>query len=413
MTTSMLPSRRGRYGTVGRPVRLFEGFLQKRAAVQDRLLEAGISEEDLHEWLTPDGRNGRFNDEALEECLREAGVSESPVTDGQTDLEELLSEAASTSNFGAYLSDKATKRLMWAFREAPAVWRTYGRTYSVPDFKPVSFVKLDEMADLLPVPEGGAVVDQDLGEIEGPEVTVGTWARSFGVSRKAIINDDLNQLRERPAAMGRAVARTMAKDAVQRTLEANPLAYDGNAVFALAHDNLISGVIDETNVGKLATGIETARDDWDNRLALRVGGLLCPPELRLVAMRIVNSTTVPLAGFFQAGGVTADMPTTPPPHGFGNANVISQVVPQVTIEPYLTSAVDYYAYANPNDAPGLAVGFLNGKQDPDVFLKDPGMRNVLGTSDPYDGDVFDVHWMVRHDWGTAFLDWRGWQKSAN
>ncbi len=408
MTPTTLPSRRGRYGTVGRPVRLFEGFLQKREQVRERLDEVGITEADLHEWLTPDGRNGRFNDNALEESLREAGVSDTAV-EGQdrTELEELLTEAASTSNFGAYLSDKATKRLMWAYREAPSVWRRYGRTYSVPDFKPVSFVKLDEMADLLPVTEGGAVVDQDLGEIEGPEVTVGTWARAFGISRKAIINDDLNQLRERPAAMGRAVARTMAKDVVQRTLEANPNAYDGTPTFAVGHGNLISGVIHETTVGQLVTGLEIQRDDHGNRLGLRAGGLLVPPELRLRAMVIVNSTIVPLAGQVTTGLTNAL------PHGQGGANVIASVVPEVTVEPYLNDATDYYVYANPNDAPGLAVGFLNGKQDPDVFLKDPGMRNVLGTSDPYDGDVFDVNWMTRHDWGTAFLDWRGWQKAAN
>jgi hypothetical protein len=41
------------------------------------------------------------------------------------------------------------------------------------------------------------------------------------------------------------------------------------------------------------------------------------------------------------------------------------------------------------------------------------MRNVLGTSDPYSMEYDEVAWKARHDWGTAFLDWRGWVKAAN
>jgi hypothetical protein len=85
----------------------------------------------------------------------------------------------------------------------------------------------------------------------------------------------------------------------------------------------------------------------------------------------------------------------------------------VVQEPWLNDPNDYYITADPQIAPGLAVGFLNGKQTPDIFLRDPGMRNVLGTSDPYSMHYDEIFWKVRHDWGTVILDWRGVQKSAN
>jgi len=42
-----------------------------------------------------------------------------------------------------------------------------------------------------------------------------------------------------------------------------------------------------------------------------------------------------------------------------------------------------------------------------VFLKDPGMRNVLGGSDPYTMSSTRSGGRSELKWGTAMLDWRG------
>lgn len=402
-TTLQTPSQ---YGTVGKSVRLYEGFLQKRRVIERRLQEAGLNEGDLRAWRDPE--RAVFRPGEMVESLREAGVSERPAgEDRPSELEELLQESASTSDFGSYLSDKATKRLMAGYTEAPSSWRQYTRIYSVPDFKPISFVRLNEMQDLLPVPEGGPYIDSPLDETVGPQVSVGTFGRTFGISRKAIVNDDLNQLRERPAALGRATVRTMAKSTIG-LLEANPNTYDGNATFSVAHGNLITGVMSEQSVADLIKAMRRQKDDSGNKLALRPQALLAPPELEMEAMRIVNSTIVPLAGY--APGSTR---TEALNFGVGGTNVLAAVVRNTIIEDYFNEPADFYVVADPNEAPTLAKGFLNGKQTPDIFLKDPGMRNVLGTSDPYSMNYDEVEWKVRHDWGDAILDWRGIAKSAN
>jgi len=208
------------YGTWRRNVPLFEAYLQAQAVADDRLEEAGVS-------------------------LVEAARSD----------DEDLREAATTSDFATYLSDKATKRVMWSYNEVSAGWRRYARTYSVPDFKPISFVRTSEMQDLLPVNEGDPYRDSQISEIVGPSLTVGTFGRTFALSRRAIINDDLNQLRDRPAAMGRAAARTLSKDAVA-PLVSNPNAYDGTALFHANHGNLQSLALRERAL---------QRDDEDPR----------------------------------------------------------------------------------------------------------------------------------------------------
>lgn len=357
------------YGDWHGPNKLFEGFLQQRQIDQHRLQEAGVTYADARR--------------AEDEELRESG---------------------STSDFATYLNDKANKRLMWGYGEVSANWRRYARTYSVPDFKPQTFVRLTEMQDLLPVPEGGEYKDSEIGEIVGPSFSVDTYGRLFSLTRKAIINDDLNQLRDRPAAMGRAAARSVSKSIVGK-LEAPGNAYDGVPVFDASHGNLLTSPLDETSLADAITKLRLQTDPNGNRIGLTPAFLLVPAQLELTTRRILTSTTVPQP--YGTGGQA-----TTPDYGRGNAHLSQLVQLNYAVENFLTDANDWYLFADPNEAPVLAVGFLNGKDTPDIFLRDPGMRNVLGGSDPYSMEFDEIVWKIRHEWGTGIWDWRGAVKSA-
>lgn len=373
-------------GNYARPVTLFEAFLQKRQIVADQLREAGYS---IDELPSAQSRPG-----AVVDTLREAGF------DGE---DEVLLESGSTSDFATYLADKVNKRLMHGYTEAPSAWRSYSRPYSVSDFKPQTFVRLTEMEELLEVPEGGPYTDSKIDEITGTPLTVGTFGRLFSLTRQALINDDLDQLRDRPAALGRAYVRSVNRTAV-RALEGNANAYDGNATFSVAHKNLITDPLDEASLAKAAILMRKQSDPNGLRLALTPRNLVIPPDLWMVARRALQSVVVP-----RAGEMTP--PSTPKPFNYGDLNVVAGLADPV-VEDYLTDPSDWYLVADPSVAPVLAVGFLNGKQTPDVFLKDPGMRNVIGGSDPYSMEFDEITWKVRGDWGAALIDWRGIVKSA-
>jgi hypothetical protein len=298
---------------------------------------------------------------------------------------------------------------MWGYADEPSAWRAYCRTYSVPDFKPISFTRLTEMEQLLEIQEGGPYEDSKIEQIVGPSITVRTFGRTFSLSRKALINDDLNQLRDRPAGMGRAAARTLGHDVVG-TLQANPNAYDGHKLISVEHANILSGTtafLSEDSAAEAIVLLATQTDPNGNIIGLRGRQIVIPIQLELIARRILFSTIVPEPQTGIAPSVPGpSVPWTAQQFGRGGDNVMRGFA-SYTVEPYLTDPADWYYFADPNEAPVLGVGFLNGIETPSIFLRDPGMRNVLGGSDPYSAEWDEIFWKCRHEWGTAVLDWRG------
>ena len=137
---------------------MFDAFIAKREADLEVLSEAGIDYDELERMI-------------------ESGE----------EVDESLLESGSTSDFPHYLSDKITKRLMWGYADEPSAWRAYTRTYTVPDFKPISFVRLSEMQELLEVGENGTYQDSQITEIVGPAITIVTYGRLFTLGRKVLI----------------------------------------------------------------------------------------------------------------------------------------------------------------------------------------------------------------------------------
>jgi hypothetical protein len=364
------------YKDWGKACLLFEGFLEARAVAEGRLQETGLT-------------------------FREAALCD----------DETLQESGSTSDFANYLSALATKRLMWGYNDVSSSWRAYTAIYDVPDFKPINFTRLTEMQDWLMTGEMETAQDSQISEIVGPSMSVNTYERLFSLTRRAIINDDLNQLRERPAAMGRAAARTLSK-AIVANLEANATNYDGSATYSTAHANLLSGANAALSEDSLALGITLMRLQTDpngNRIALRPQTLVVPAQLELIARRILNSVAVPEP----QTGLTPVTPVSPfsaswttQQFGRGGTNVLSGLVTPV-VEEYLQDPNNWYLFANPNEAPVMGAGFLNGNQVPQIFLRDPGMRDVLGGSDPYDMYIDTIVWKGRMEWGVSVYDWRG------
>jgi hypothetical protein len=59
------------------------------------------------------------------------------------------------------------------------------------------------------------------------------------------------------------------------------------------------------------------------------------------------------------------------------------------------------------------VGFLQGREDPWVGLKDPAVRSALGAGvDPYTYEFDTIDFKVRHFWGAAAVDPRGAYKAS-
>lgn len=79
----------------------------------------------------------------------------------------------------------------------------------------------------------------NLTEMQDTKVTkrIATFGREFGITRQAIINDDIGVLTRIPEAYVRAASRGINK-MVYQLLQLNGNIYDGKPLFGAAHGNL-------------------------------------------------------------------------------------------------------------------------------------------------------------------------------
>jgi len=116
--------------------------------------------------------------------------------------------------------------------------------------------------------------------------------------------------------------------------------------------NYSSGAGSALGVAGLNAAITLFRNQTDpdgKPLGLQPRVLLVPPDLEATALSLLQSTLV-------TDGTTSAQP---------NANIYTGRF-QPVVSTYLTSAAQWYLFADPNDLPAIEVVFLNGQQTPTV-----------------------------------------------
>jgi len=307
-----------------------------------------------------------------------------------------LRESGSTSDFPAILGNVMYRSLIEWAKSVPDAWRSYVATGDLADFRPATRVIGYEAEDLVDVGENGAYLDSALADASYT-VRLSTFGRSFSINRRVIINDDLGYIRKQPQRFGRAAGRSIATFVAQTLLEGNGNTFDSNPLFdAGTHSNAASGggsAISSTNIQTGITGLQsqTVLGVFHSVMAK---WLLVPPALQWTARQILNSAIIVAAG--TAGTVTQ----------LGNVNVLNGAL-GLAIDPFLSSATGWYVLADPADVPILDVGFLNGKQTPDLLVERPTLQNIAGGDDPFELEFDTLNYKVRYDYGGATALWWG------
>lgn len=301
-----------------------------------------------------------------------------------------LKEAGATDDFPNLLGNVAHKKLMKSFNGVVSGWSRYALIGDLVDFKTADRIVIGEAPDLLDVAEGGPYNAGNMPKDDKYQIQAKTVGREWMLTRKAIINDDLNGFMTWAAKYGRAASRTIAKQVVS-VLQTNGLAYDGVAMFAAAHANTVAGDLtaDDAGIVKLGVAIQKFRDQTDPRSGEKISVepkfLVVPTNMETIAKRLITSTE--LRPISTSGG-----PINNPWAG----------KLEVVVEPFLTISSRCYVMADPNDLHAVEVGFLNGKQEPDLLLKKPDSVRIMGGGDdPWGYDFDDMCWKIRHDWAVA------------
>lgn len=261
------------------------------------------------------------------------------------------------------------------------------------DFRTMESIRIGYFGDLgditpetVDYPELATVSDEEVSYALNQKGGIVT------VTRKMIINDDLRTASLIPQRIGRAAKRTLAQRLWNKIIDNATYKGDSKALFHTDHGNL--GAVTLTND---ATGIATLTNrlvamfnqtepEALKKLALEAEYLWVGRELLEIA-KALNSPW-PIAG------------TVNPHAGRFGTNHERIIVNKLT-----TDTNDWGLIANKQDVELLEVAFLNGQQEPEMFVADNPLVGQMFVADK-------LQYKVRHEYECEIADYRGLDKSV-
>lgn len=262
------------------------------------------------------------------------------------------------SDFPALLENALNKAVLRGWEEAEETWRMIARPGSIPDFRPAPRTALGEYPTLPQIdPNTGEFRYITVGDRK-EELVLGTYGSIIGITRAALVNDDLQQFGRLGVKQGRAASRTVG-DLVYFVLTSNPtMLQDGQPLFDAAHENIAADAgpptIDRLDEMSVILGLQTDPDDNAHGLNLPLQRVFVPLELRTTARVLLRSQYDP----DNVGNSRADNPFQ------GEFDVVA--------DPRLSqnSATEWYGSTNPDNFDLIEVGFLEGNQEPFMETKE-------------------------------------------
>lgn len=307
-----------------------------------------------------------------------------------------VEEAQSVSDFPTYIAKMVRHTFLDRFQEVQGVWSQYTRDFSLEDFEEWTSSRFGRFTD---IPERAANAPYEaltLAEYDAEKLRLKEWGAAFQVTRRLVIADRLDKIKEMPRLAAEALARTMSKKAAIDAFQSNPTMYDGNALFSAAHNNLATTGLtaDVTGSGTVKTADLKFDDQVDDEgYSIVTPGsrtIIIPSELRYVVRALNENELLP-------NGASAL-----------EVNQVRGLFGQTIIEPFFTDANNWYLAADLKGPLGfLAHVTLNGNTTPFIGLKDPGVIAYLGGDDPYSFEFDEIEYKIRHDFNFKPVEWRG------
>lgn len=334
---------------------------------------------------------GEFRGEKLldfaKACLERGGVKTKGMLArdlvGQAFTQRSTGGLATTGDFPVLLENVLHKVMLAMYEVTPDKWSRFCSRGSVSDFKPHKRYRVGSFGALSALNEAGEFTNKAIPDGERQTQQAGTKGNIIGITRQAIINDDLSAFSTLATALGRAAKLSVEVD-VFALLALNaglgPVMTDTKTLFHADHGNigtaatLAAAALD---VDRQFMGLQ--RDPSGNELLeLRPAILLVPIALGGQA-RVINDSQYD--------------PDTLANKAQMKANIAGKMFNDI-IDTGRITGTRRYLFADPNIAPVIEVAFLDGQDLPFMEMKE-GFR--------LDG----IEWRARLDYGVAALDYRG------
>lgn len=266
---------------------------------------------------------------------------------------------------------------------------------SVTDFRTQEAVLVGGFPDLADVdPE--AADYEEIASVTDEESTysIGQKGNILTITRKTIINDDITIVQRLINAIGRAARRTHGQYVWDMYID-NDNCTDGTAVFTSGHGNLGAAALTHATalISWKALAAMTEKDSG-KYLGLLDGAdvvvnLIGPPALKELIGRIEKEE------FYYS---TNDLTTKLPNPLFGE-------VKGHTLSLLSGDANDWFMLLPPEIVELIEMGYLNGRQEPEMFVADSPQSEQVFVADK-------IRHKIRHEYAGTPIDYRGGYKGA-
>ncbi len=283
-------------------------------------------------------------------------------------------EAVSSGTFANALGNSITRRMQQVFTGLTNLqaWRKVATVTSINDFRTQERVRVGGYGSLPIVAENGPY-----NALTTPSDAKATYAAkkrggTETISREAIKNDDIGALMRIPQELALLAANTL-YEFVFDFFRTNPTIYDSVALYHATHANLFTAALSSAEFAahRLAM-VKQARAGSAKRMGVSPASVLVPFELQEAAYNLfVRNQNL-------------------------DKTYVQSINPEVIPVAYWTDANDWVTVASPNEIPVIEVGFIDGREEPDLFVQD--MPNV--------GSLFSndqITYKIRHEYDGAVL----------
>lgn len=286
----------------------------------------------------------------------------------------LMRESVSSTTFAAALGDSITRRMQAIYTGLTNLdaWRKVAVTGSVSDFRTQERIRIGGYGNLPGVAQGAPYTALATPGDEKATYAVTKRGGTEDVTLEAIKNDDVQALRRIPMELALAAKNTL-YEFVFDFYRGNPVIYDTKALYHVDHSNLFTAALSATEFAahRLAMQKQT-RAGSGKRLVTAPVAVLVPFELQETAYNLF------------VRGQNLDK------------TFVQSINPEVIPVSYWTDSNDWVTVGDQNILPALQVDFLDGREEPELFVQD--MPNV--------GSMFSndkTTYKIRHIYGGGIL----------
>ncbi len=292
-------------------------------------------------------------------------------------------ESLDSTSLALVLGSSITRRMVAEYKAAVDYdgYRKIVNVVPVNDFRTQERVRVGGYGDLPAVAQGAPYAALASPTDEKATYALSKRGGTEDITLEMIKNDDVGVIRRIPVKLGRSAKRTLAKF-VFDFIKDNPVIYDATALFTAGHGNLGAAALDATSLAarRLAM-LKQAELNSADRLGIGPKYLLVAVDGQENAVNLFNRNTNNDKTFVQ--------------------NMTLEIIPVW----YWTDANDWALSADPMDVPGFELGFLDGNEEPELFVQDSPTVGSMFSNDK-------LTYKIRHIYNGAITDFRQLDKSV-